>query len=120
MSALCHKRTSRGRPRNPNSDLYPTQLLAARPLKASDSSTGTFSPRASSSSTAKQEVCWITSAIISDQTSVPEWDCQFRFVRVHHEHREKFGRLRLAGIWRCAFVHSTVTLLARAPEHPCP
>ena len=31
-------------------------------------------------------------------TSVPEWDRQFRLVRVHHEHREKLGRLRLAGI----------------------
>src|SRR6516225_6482134 len=32
------------------------------------------------------------------QTSVPEWDRQFRLVRVHHEHREELGRLRLAGI----------------------
>ncbi len=32
------------------------------------------------------------------QTSVPEWDGQFRLVRVHHEHREELGRLRLAGI----------------------
>src|ERR1700682_3772258 len=31
-------------------------------------------------------------------TSVPEWDRQFRLVRVHHEHREELGRLRLAGI----------------------
>jgi hypothetical protein len=30
--------------------------------------------------------------------SVPEWDRQFRLVRVHHEHREELGRLRLAGI----------------------
>src|SRR5256712_6798488 len=30
--------------------------------------------------------------------SVPEWGRQFRFVRVHHEHREELGRLRLAGI----------------------
>jgi sodium:dicarboxylate symporter family protein len=30
--------------------------------------------------------------------SVPEWDRQFRLVRVHHEHREQLGRLRLAGI----------------------
>src|SRR5215813_2147424 len=34
----------------------------------------------------------------SHQTSVPEWDRQFRLVRVHHEHREELGRLRLAGI----------------------
>ena len=33
-----------------------------------------------------------------DQTSVPELDRQFRLVRVHHEHREELGRLRLAGI----------------------
>src|SRR6516225_4565786 len=32
------------------------------------------------------------------QTSVPEWDRQFRLVRVHHEHREELCRLRLAGI----------------------
>src|SRR2546425_12771601 len=32
------------------------------------------------------------------KTSVPEWDRQFRLVRVHHEHREELGRLRLAGI----------------------
>src|SRR4029078_8805678 len=31
-------------------------------------------------------------------TSVPEWDRQLRLVRVHHEHREELGRLRLAGI----------------------
>src|SRR5260370_4635068 len=31
-------------------------------------------------------------------TSVPEWDRQFRLVRVHHEHREELGGLRLAGI----------------------
>src|SRR5712671_6554746 len=31
-------------------------------------------------------------------TSVPEWNRQFRLVRVHHEHREELGRLRLAGI----------------------
>ena len=30
-------------------------------------------------------------------TSVPEYR-QFRLVRVHHEHREELGRLRLAGI----------------------
>ena len=30
--------------------------------------------------------------------SVREWDRQFRLVRVHHEHREEPGRLRLAGI----------------------
>src|SRR5215813_9264708 len=27
-----------------------------------------------------------------------EWDRQFRLVRIHHEHREELGRLRLAGI----------------------
>ena len=32
------------------------------------------------------------------QTSVPEWDRQFRVVRVHHEYREELGRFRLAGI----------------------
>ena len=32
------------------------------------------------------------------QTSVPEWDRQVRLVRVHDEHREELGRLRLAGI----------------------
>jgi hypothetical protein len=41
------------------------------------------------------------------QTSVPEWDRQFRLVRVHHEYREELGRLRLAGIaltpWRSRF-----------------
>ena len=31
-------------------------------------------------------------------TSVPEWDRQFRLVCVDHEHREKLGRLGLAGI----------------------
>jgi len=31
-------------------------------------------------------------------TSVPERDRQFRLVRVHDEHREELGRLRLAGI----------------------
>jgi len=31
-------------------------------------------------------------------TSVPEGDRQFRLIRVHHEHREELGRLRLAGI----------------------
>lgn len=30
-------------------------------------------------------------------SSVSEWNHQFRFVRVHHEHRKKLGRLRLAG-----------------------
>ena len=30
--------------------------------------------------------------------SVPEWNRQFRLVRVHHEHREELGQLRLAGI----------------------
>src|SRR2546429_6147886 len=35
---------------------------------------------------------------ILTKTSVPEWDGQFRLVRVHHEHREELGRLRLAGI----------------------
>src|SRR5262245_51822567 len=33
----------------------------------------------------------------SHQTSVPEWDRQFRLVRVHHEHCEELGRVRLAG-----------------------
>jgi hypothetical protein len=32
------------------------------------------------------------------QTSVPEWDGQFRLVRVHHEHREELCGLRFAGI----------------------
>src|SRR4030088_2481603 len=32
------------------------------------------------------------------QTSGPEWDRQVRLVRVHDEHREELGRLRLAGI----------------------
>jgi hypothetical protein len=31
-------------------------------------------------------------------TSVRERDRQFRLVRVHHEHREELGRLRVAGI----------------------
>src|SRR2546429_9274245 len=35
---------------------------------------------------------------ILTKTSVPEWGRQFRLVRVHHEHREELGRLRLAGI----------------------
>src|SRR5256884_7700968 len=35
---------------------------------------------------------------ILTKTSVPEWDREFRLVRVHHEHREELGRLRLAGI----------------------
>src|SRR2546425_3684914 len=34
----------------------------------------------------------------TSKTSVPVWGCQFRLVRVHHEHREELGRLRLAGI----------------------
>src|SRR5437870_2917631 len=34
----------------------------------------------------------------TSKSSVPEWDHQFRLVRVHHEHREELGRLRLAGI----------------------
>src|SRR5215831_15173997 len=38
------------------------------------------------------------SCIVQAQTSVPEWDRQFRLMRVHHEHREELGRLRLAGI----------------------
>jgi hypothetical protein len=32
------------------------------------------------------------------QTSVFEWDRQFRLVRVHYQHREEHGRLRLAGV----------------------
>src|SRR5229473_1082092 len=31
-------------------------------------------------------------------TSIPEWDRQFRLVRVYDKHREELGRLRLAGI----------------------
>src|SRR3954451_5600889 len=31
-------------------------------------------------------------------TLLPEWDRQFRLVRVHHEDREELGRLRLTGI----------------------
>src|SRR5919198_2182575 len=38
------------------------------------------------------------SCICQAKTSVPEWDRQFRLMRVHHEHREKLGWLRLAGI----------------------
>src|SRR5919198_6630088 len=38
------------------------------------------------------------SCICQAKTSVPEWDRQFRLIRVHHEHREKLGRLRLTGI----------------------
>src|SRR5437899_5909104 len=34
----------------------------------------------------------------TSKTSVPEWDRQFRLVRVHHEHCEELGRLRIAGI----------------------
>src|SRR6058998_2170578 len=34
----------------------------------------------------------------TSKTSVPEWDRQFRLVRVHHEHREELGWFRLAGI----------------------
>src|SRR2546426_10507069 len=34
----------------------------------------------------------------TSKTSVPEWDRQFRLVRVHHEHREELGGLRLAGV----------------------
>src|SRR6516164_9371335 len=30
--------------------------------------------------------------------SVPEWDRQFGLVRIHDEHREELGRLRLAGV----------------------
>src|SRR5438128_8830869 len=40
----------------------------------------------------------------TSKTSVPEWDRQFRLVRVHHEHREELGRLRLAGIGADAVV----------------
>src|SRR5215831_1615142 len=45
----------------------------------------------------------------SHQTSVPEWDRQFRLVRVQHEHREKLGRLRLT-VARAA---ASTRLLAR-------
>src|SRR5919108_3620768 len=38
------------------------------------------------------------SCMFQAKTSVPEWDRQFRLMRVHHEHREKLGWLRLAGI----------------------
>src|ERR671935_985120 len=38
------------------------------------------------------------SCICQAKTSVPEGDRQFRLMRVHHEHREKLGWLRLAGI----------------------
>src|SRR5215831_182758 len=38
------------------------------------------------------------SCIFQAKTSVPEWDRQFRLIRVHHEHREKLGWLCLAGI----------------------
>src|SRR5260221_13235914 len=34
----------------------------------------------------------------TSKTSVPKWDRQVRLVRVHHEHREELGRLRLTGI----------------------
>jgi hypothetical protein len=34
----------------------------------------------------------------TSKTLVPEWDRQFRLIRIHHEHREELGRLRLAGI----------------------
>src|SRR5262249_49329537 len=32
------------------------------------------------------------------ETSVSEWDREFRLVRIHHEHREEFCRVRFAGI----------------------
>src|SRR5919204_1776150 len=38
------------------------------------------------------------SCMFQAKTSVPEWDRQFRLMRVHHEHREKLGWLRLTGI----------------------
>src|SRR5262249_22102478 len=31
---------------------------------------------------------------ISARTSVPEWDRQFRLIRVHHQHREELCRFR--------------------------
>src|SRR5215472_965084 len=40
----------------------------------------------------------IQTATLPTTTSVPEWDRQFRLVRAHHKHREKLGRLGLAGI----------------------
>ena len=40
----------------------------------------------------------ISTADVMTMTSVPEWDRQFRLVRVHHKHREELGRLGLAGI----------------------
>ena len=47
-------------------------------------------------------------------TSVPEWDRQFRLVRVHHEHREELGRLRLAGI------RADAVAVAGSSEKLCP
>src|ERR1700756_3884702 len=40
----------------------------------------------------------VLTAYAGTMTSVPEWDRQFRLVRVHHEHRKELGRLRLAGV----------------------
>ena len=40
----------------------------------------------------------VRQAEVTTRTSVREWNRQFRFVRVHHEHREELGRLRLTGI----------------------
>jgi hypothetical protein len=40
----------------------------------------------------------LRSGFLLRTTSVPKWDRQFGLVRVHHEHREELGRLRLAGI----------------------
>src|SRR5262249_27833698 len=51
------------------------------------------------------------------QTSVPEWDRQFRLVRVHHEHREELGRLRLAGIGADAVAAARAP--AGTPARPC-
>jgi hypothetical protein len=39
-----------------------------------------------------------SAAEVMTRTSVPEWDRQFRLIRVHDEHREELCRLRLAGI----------------------
>src|SRR5260370_17613357 len=52
----------------------------------------------------------------TSKTSVPEWDRQFRLVRVHHEHREELGRLRLAGIGADAV--AVARQLGGAPSRP--
>src|SRR6516165_8391837 len=47
---------------------------------------------------ALQQNCSLLDYLGDISTSVPEWDRQFRLARIHHEHRKKLGRLRLAGI----------------------